>query len=360
MSLRPHYRTVVVGAGPAGIMAARHAAEAGPVLLVERTRLPRRKVCGGLLHEETIRLLSPFGGPPEGILCDPSAVTFRYLDAHRRYAKRCTLRLVNVDRVAFDEWLCTLIPQSVDIAVAHELASFEVDDQGVTVTVRTPAGTRTVRCATLIGADGARSVVRRLLTPRRTARYVTVQEHVRLTGPLEPFFDCIHTRDGVGGDLGYAYIVPKGATAIVGSVMYPGTQHPRRHHERLLAVARTHAPQLGGTVRRECAQAICVRRPTDIAPGAGRVLLAGEAGGFISPTSGEGISYALRTGALAGTAVAVDPPEHALARYTEALAPVLSEIRRKLMWLPVIESGVMRSLAACMPERLVDRITVGL
>ena len=45
-------------------------------------------------------------------------------------------------------------------------------------------------------------------------------------------------------------------------------------------------------------------RPGHLLIGRGRVLLAGEAAGFISPSSAEGISYALRSGAdLAGALV---------------------------------------------------------
>ena len=45
------YDLVAVGAGPAGIMAAREAAQAGlHTLLVESSSLPRRKSCGGMLN----------------------------------------------------------------------------------------------------------------------------------------------------------------------------------------------------------------------------------------------------------------------------------------------------------------------
>ena len=57
---------------------------------------------------------------------------------------------------------------------------------------------------------------------------------------------------------------------------------------------------LGRSVKREAAAALYVRTGEDTVPGVGRVLLAGEAGGFMSPTSGEGISYALETGFQAG------------------------------------------------------------
>jgi menaquinone-9 beta-reductase len=53
---------VVVGAGPAGAMAARESARNGTsVLLVDRARFPRYKVCGGCLNPRALRLLRKAG-----------------------------------------------------------------------------------------------------------------------------------------------------------------------------------------------------------------------------------------------------------------------------------------------------------
>ena len=53
---------IVVGAGPAGAMAARELARTGiSVLLVDRARFPRYKVCGGCLNPRALRLLRKAG-----------------------------------------------------------------------------------------------------------------------------------------------------------------------------------------------------------------------------------------------------------------------------------------------------------
>ena len=52
----------VVGAGPAGAMAARELARRGAaVLLVDRARFPRYKVCGGCLNPRAVRVLQRAG-----------------------------------------------------------------------------------------------------------------------------------------------------------------------------------------------------------------------------------------------------------------------------------------------------------
>ena len=67
------YDVVVVGAGPAGAIAAREAARRGAsVLLVERAEFPRHKVCGGCLNPHAVALLDRIGLP--NLLADAGAI----------------------------------------------------------------------------------------------------------------------------------------------------------------------------------------------------------------------------------------------------------------------------------------------
>jgi flavin-dependent dehydrogenase len=222
------------------------------------------------------------------------------------------------------------------------------------VTVDAHGATHRVRCSVLIGADGARSTVRRAIAPPDRS-YVTLQDIVELDGQVEPFFDCIYS-SRIGDGHAYSYVVPKDGHALVGSVFYPGTKRPHELHDLVLDALRTKMPTLGTSVLREAAAAAHVRSMRDVVPGSGRVLLAGEAGGFLSPTSGEGISYALRTGEMAGRAAALDS-EHALAAYARAVRPLMAQIRVKLALLPVMESGTGRALARALPAPLVSAMT---
>jgi flavin-dependent dehydrogenase len=352
------YATIVAGAGPAGVLAAMHASDRGPVLLADSSSLPRSKSCGGMLHELSLETLRPYGEIPESIVSAPRTVHFRYNDWDRRIERTTDLAFLNVSRSGFDDWLVGLLPDTVEIAERAALTGFTQDDAGVTVDLRTPEGIRTVSADLLIGADGARSQVRRTLGIRDSASYVTLQDFVELDGDIEPVFDCIYMRD-IGDEFGYAYVVPKGDVAIVGSVFYPRTKRPWEKQDRVIELLRERIPQLGPSRERESAAALYLRSPKDILHGSGRVLLAGEAGGFMSPTSGEGISYALRTGRDAGLAAAGSPAT-ALARYTELTAPVVSDIRRRFRWLPLMESRAGKYLAGFVPTPIVSRVTMGL
>ena len=78
------YDVLVVGAGPAGTMAARAAASTGArVLLADSAPLPRYKSCGGMLNEYAQRALSAVGELPREAVLEPKWVNFRYYDWDR-------------------------------------------------------------------------------------------------------------------------------------------------------------------------------------------------------------------------------------------------------------------------------------
>jgi flavin-dependent dehydrogenase len=356
---RAEYDTVVVGAGPAGLMAALKAAARGPVLVLEAASLPRNKSCGGMLNEYAQEFLAEIAPVPRSMVRAPEHVNFRYVDWDRSIRKPTSLRFLNVDRGEFDDWLVSLLPANVDVVGSSPVRGFTQDHEGVTVTARVDGTEHTVRCNNLVGADGARSAVRRTLGEGSVSTYVTLQDFCKLEGELEPYFDCIYMRD-IGDSYAYSYIVPKGEWGLVGSVYYPKTNRPHEKQDQTMRILRSALPQLGETVKREASVALHVRSAADIVPGRGRVLLVGEAGGFMSPTSGEGISYAMNSGAAAGAAIASSAPDDALAAYSSGVDHIASNIRRKLRWLPFMESAWGKYLAGFVPTPIVSKVTEGL
>ena len=115
-SLNDSYDTVVAGAGPAGVMAALHAARRGSVLLADSSQLPRDKSCGGMINEYAQEFLTDYGRVPEYAILSPRWVNFRYHDWDRGIRKPTKLRFLNVDRSGFDSWLVSLLPGNVTVA----------------------------------------------------------------------------------------------------------------------------------------------------------------------------------------------------------------------------------------------------
>jgi geranylgeranyl reductase len=87
---------------------------------------------------------------------------------------------------------------------------------------------------------------------------------------------------------------------------------------------------------------------SDIFAGTGNVMLAGEAAGLVSPSSGEGISFALSSGAGAGRAVASASPDKA---HAEQFKPLARRVMVKTVKARIIYSPAARSWALRLPWR---------
>lgn len=377
MNIEQHYTTIVVGCGPAGIMGARAASERGPVLLIDTMKLPREKSCGGMLNEFSQAFIADELGTqiPENLLVDPEWIHFRYFDWDRDIREATTLKFANVDRKAFDEWLMGFLPDNVTVVDDLRLIHLSQTRDEVTVQLQAAddvdADVITVTCSYLLGADGPRSETRRQLPVSQLKLYKTLQDYLPLTGSVEPYFDCVYAR-GIGDDYGYGYVVPKGDHIILGSVFFPGSKHVNKLHEKAVDLYSAYYNYSTERTRREAWNAISVTSVADIAGGHGRVLLAGEAGGIFSPSSGEGISFALNSGTLAGRAIAdaregatlIGKRNHfsseeseALRLYREALGPIRRNIERRLKFFPIMNSDIGKFLGAYVPPKIIDKFT---
>lgn len=376
MDMRKHYTAIVVGCGPAGIMAARSAAARGPVLLVDAMKLPRNKSCGGMLNEYAQAFIKDElkAKLPASIISDPAWIRFRFFDWDRNLRRPTTLTFENVERAGFDDWLMQFLPDNVTVCDNTRLIYCTQTRDTVAVQLRPADNAQsTVTAATcdyLIGADGPMTEVRKHIPVSQLKHYKTIQDYLPLKEGIEPYFDCLYAR-GIGKAYGYGYIIPKEDTAILGSVFFPGSKNVKALHEKALELFSSYYPYELEPRRREAWSAISVVTIDDIVGGYGRVLLAGEAGGIFSPSSGEGISFAMNSGKLAGEAVAqahenapllstrefvACDQSDALRLYRASLAPIKKNIARRLKLFPVINSDWGKWLGGNMPDKLVDRL----
>jgi menaquinone-9 beta-reductase len=168
------------------------------------------------------------------------------------------------------------------------------------------------RAAVLIGADGAGSVVRRALghpvnPPGHLA--VAIRGYRPTANATEQVIVTTERRWPA-----YAWEFPLGdGTANVGyGEVLRGAPLSRAYLIERLAALLPGAEPAG---LRGHHLPLSTRRP---APGRGRTLLAGDALSLINPFTGEGIFYAVLSGALAGTAAAAGP-DQVVRRYHDAL-----------------------------------------
>ncbi|HVV30517.1 MAG TPA: geranylgeranyl reductase family protein [Mycobacteriales bacterium] len=308
--MAPVWDVVVVGAGPAGAAAARAAAQRGArTLLVERADLPRYKRCGGGLLGISTGLAGIDLAPLVRAEAEAIRVTYRFGASWTRQARQPLLRLVMRD--AFDRALVDAA-QRAGAHLRTGAAVTGVEERPTDVVVRLRAGA-SLRARHLVAADGASSRIAAAVGVR------TAQVDLGLEGEFAtpPGWQRRVWLDWGPVPGSYGWLFPKGETVTVGVI------GDRAQAAALRDYYRRAVRYLGlGTPLIEGGHHTRVRAPdSPLSTPGGRILLAGDAAGWLEPWTREGISFALRSGRLAGEAVAAaDGPGYA-ARARAVLEP---------------------------------------
>jgi len=290
------YDVVIIGAGPAGATLARLVGAQRRVLLVDKRPsfdAAHGKCCGGLLAPDAQRLISKLGlGLPRHILVEPQIFVVRAIDLPRKLSCYYQRFYLNMDRPRFDAWLLSLVSPAVEVRLGCQLVSFSRQKDHLTLTLREEGGFRQVAAKLLVGADGAFSKVRRLAFPKRPGpnAYIAIQEQVEAQEPL-PYFSALF--DPEITDF-YCWTIPKDDHLLIGAALRPRAEAAARFG-RLREKLREYGYRFGKVVRREGAWIVRPRRFSDIITTGPGLTLVGEAAGFISPSSAEGLSYAMRS-----------------------------------------------------------------
>jgi geranylgeranyl reductase family protein len=276
------FDVAVVGAGPAGALAAHALATRGAsVVLLDRARFPRDKPCGGGLTQRAVRLL-PFSVDP--VVEDRvDRIDFR-LGYGPRFVRRAAQPLVLMTRRRrLDAFLVErAVDAGAELRDGVKATRVEPDDSGVVV--RTDAGD--VRAELAVGADGANGIAAAALAhPVRRTYCVALEGHVPYESADRRRYRgrAVLELGAVPG--GYAWIFPKADHVNVGVAGWEREGSSlRRHLARLLAAHGLPAEALAGLRGH--------RLPLRAlhAPLAGkRVLLVGDAAGLVDPLSGDGL-----------------------------------------------------------------------
>lgn len=318
----PDFDVIVVGGGPAGAACARACTRGSlRTLLVERGRLPRSKPCSGLVALEAERLVArEFGPIPEA--CRSRSGDYTGIILHFPSVPPVVVRgrcpAVNVWRSAFDRFLVDR--SGAEVRDETHFEAVEAASEGVAVRLRGPGGAQSRLTARhLVGCDGGYSRVVRAVAPDvhgATAWAFVYQRYYRGHVDLDPGgYHTFLTRDmGI-----YTWVTFKDDLIIVGCGCMRGDRIGG-YHGRFVEYLRA---RYGFEPREALHDEGCLGNamgPTNrFFLGAGRVLVAGEAAGFLH-LGGEGISGALETGWQAGRALVESAAagDDALERYRRA------------------------------------------
>jgi geranylgeranyl reductase family protein len=301
------FDVLVVGAGPAGSSCARKLSKAGlKVLLIEKSSLPRFKLCAGCLSARTLRLL------PEGyerlILNHISSglLGFRGKEYYEVPAYKEVAQII--DRKDFDYFLTLKAQEAGAELLEAELLGFE--REGTSYKVFTSKGI--LRADFVVGADGFHSRTAKLLGYRKRKFFKSLE-----------FFTKGELKDKVLIEVGwvkrgYLWVFPHGEGISVG-IATTG-------EENLFELLRSYCEEKGIDFKKPKGWHIpFVEEERDLQLGRERVLLVGDAAGMTDPLLGEGIYYAIWGARLLASAI-LESPADPLPAYRKRLKPLVEEL----------------------------------
>lgn len=364
-----HYDVIVIGAGPAGCMAARELTSRGfQVLLVERGVLPRDKACGGFLSAEALRLIEDsFGPPPRECLEDPARVlgvrllcegggTYDFpfsgdapssgespsLNVERSPGESSpSSEGLPSDKLAFPGGGFAVKRSLLDAFLAGncgaevvdgcEVVDFDLRRFRVEVHLRKGELEERAVATYLVGADGAAGLSLRLVRPEFHRLYALphLERGMLVTGEGEADWDGRWMGLALAGEAfrPAAFFVRGGRVSM--AVNFRGERGWREELESLRAFL---SREVGLALRGEAVRSIALRNRMAAAGhyslGAGCALLVGEAAGLVDPW-GFGIRLALESGRTAAAAIVDSAGENITPhlRYRYLMQPLLERER---------------------------------
>lgn len=283
---KAEYDLIVVGGGPAGCACAITAARAGArVLLLEKDRFPRHKVCGEFVSPESLQLL-------DWLLGEECFQDRPEIDGARIFSLRKTISFPisppakSIARYDLDAELLAAARRAA--AQAKEEVTVLEANPGPVCQVRTKTGTFTARA--VVNASGRWSQITQRTAKKSNSKWIGLKGHFREAhAPNSVDLYFFHG--------GYCGVQPVSENSVNACAMVRAdaarsledvlTMHPelkkRSHDWSPLFPAITTSQLYFRAPQTEC----------------NGMLLAGDAAAFIDPFAGDGISLALQSGTLA-------------------------------------------------------------
>lgn len=339
------YDIIIIGGGPAGSTFARCVAEQGhKMLLIDGQTEENKKPCGGLLAPDAQKALAGFDFVlPKNILADPQIFSVKTIDLVSERVRCYQRYYLNMDRYAFDKHLLSLVPKEVDI-ISGRCNDIKRERDVFSVSVFAHGETKVYQAKAIVGADGANSIVRRKIFDAPIMQYVSIQQWFRRGKSVNPFYSCIFDPET---SQSCSWLMYKDEYMIFGGCFERENCRPQfeKQKQRLQTFLKQ---DFGTPVKTEACLADRPRSMHDFVTGKDNAYLIGEAAGFISASSFEGISSAILSGKYLAEAFAAKDIKKAYRRKTAKLRLklYLKTIKRWFMYTPwarniIMASGIM-------------------
>jgi geranylgeranyl reductase family protein len=301
----PQYDVIIVGAGPGGSNAARALALAGRrVLMLDRQKFPRLKVCAGWITPSALRLLDlPPGDYPHTLQrFSAGSVVLNNKYYVTDYGKTASYGII---RKEFDDFLARRA-EKCGAELKEEVRIKTIERAEGEIRVRAEDGTEW-SSSLIIGAGGTGCPVARQWGERAKEEIIiqATESETRIGAQelktLTPYYGTTELFPEPDF-FGYAWYVTKGDFVNIGIGRFNHrTKQLDTHREEFMQVLRK-LGRLKGIEDRMVPFSRHAYKLYDEVPRkiyGERFMLIGDAGGFASKWAGEGIRPAIETGAFA-------------------------------------------------------------
>jgi flavin-dependent dehydrogenase len=333
------YDIIIIGGGPAGATLARLLAGKFKIILIDKKGSGFRKCCGGLLSPGAQRSLARMDmSLPTDVLVNPQAFAVKTLDLESSIIRTYQRAYVNMDRHAFDLWLLSLLDkETVKVEENAICTAVSKTEEGFCVRYKTEDGEKEITAKYIVGADGANSLVRKTFFSRKIPSFTAMQQwfpHEQTEALHSAIFDNSLTPS-------YAWGLSKNEYYILGAAL--PEKGAAQSFESLKERLQSFGYNFGEPAKTEACKVLRPASFRDLIPGKDGVFLIGEAGGFISPSSLEGISYALDTAQLLAKAFIRD--FYKVEKYYKRdLLPIYMKLFNRRMKMPFMYNRLLRRL----------------
>ncbi|MDY6965357.1 MAG: NAD(P)/FAD-dependent oxidoreductase [Halobacteriota archaeon] len=304
------YEVVVAGAGPSGSTAAKFLADMGlNVLMVDKSKFPRDKICGGSIPDNVIKDFDYLKNRNDLFECLSSG-GYVYSPSLKNVIKLDdSAYSIMVLRDKFDTGLANIaVDAGAEFIDGNGVKDIKVSTNKAEVTLED--GTK-VETEIVIGADGVwstvakRSGLHQKWAPDEIASCIILETNVG-EETIEEFFTekrFKYTHLKFNGIFGYGWVFPKKEHLNIGIGAIRSKTRPKpnlsvlfRDYIKMLKKDKMIPEDLEiGKCR---GWPLPLKLPLKKAY-CDRILLCGDAGGFVNPIDGGGIFYGMQTGKIA-------------------------------------------------------------